>query len=240
MKTALLESLLQLLIISPLLFLGFRKNPTAPKKFLLYFVGIFVLCTLAVAAGSSTVFFQGQQWNWAGKGLALLLEAGLVAFLVKKEQLSSGIRFRFDWSGSRNLLLVCCSYFILRILLYTVSGEANWNIHPETSLFQASLPGIQEELLFRGLLLALLNSVFLVPKFRILGTDAGLGVLISSLLFGLVHGCTLSAQNSLQLNYFMFAQTCFDGLLFALLAQKTKSIVPGIVFHNLLNLIGQH
>lgn len=65
-------------------------------------------------------------------------------------------------------------------------------------------------------------------------------VILTTLLFGLDHGISLSKSLDVNVNYFGLVRTAFDGFLFALLVQKTKSIVPAVIYHNLLNLIGNH
>jgi membrane protease YdiL (CAAX protease family) len=102
------------------------------------------------------------------------------------------------------------------------------------------MPGLQEELLYRGILLGLLSSVFVIPGFKFLNVNFGLAAIITSLLFGLTHGISVNENFNFNFNYFSFFRTTFDGFLFALLAGKTKSIFPGIIFHNILNLIGLH
>ncbi|MFN8264422.1 MAG: CPBP family intramembrane glutamic endopeptidase, partial [Chitinophagales bacterium] len=62
----------------------------------------------------------------------------------------------------------------------------------------------------------------------------------TSLLFGLAHGISINENFNFSFNYFVLFRTTFDGFLFALLTEKTKSIFPSIVFHNILNLIGLH
>ncbi|AWM33555.1 hypothetical protein DDQ68_12630 [Hymenobacter nivis] len=49
------------------------------------------------------------------------------------------------------------------------------------------MPGLTEELAFRGVLLALLDRTF-TERVRVLGADVGRGTVSSSLVFGLCHG----------------------------------------------------
>ena len=64
--------------------------------------------------------------------------------------------------------------------------------------------------------------------------------MLTSLLFGLAHGLRINENLTFSMNFFVFARTTFDDFLFALLTVKTKSLLPGMVFHNVLNLIGLH
>jgi membrane protease YdiL (CAAX protease family) len=205
-----------------------------------YFVFIYVLTNLILNACSGIILFQGQQWNWAGKCLALAVEILFVLVISPFPKSIFSISKKVDWSGTRPLLILCFIYIVFRIGMYATSGEASLQIHPETTLYQATLPGLQEELLYRGILLGLINTVFIHPGFRFLNVNFGLSTMLTSLLFGLAHGLSLTVNLTFSMNFFVFARAAFDGFLFALLTEKTKSLLPGMVFHNVGNLIGLH
>ncbi len=94
--------------------------------------------------------------------------------------------------------------------------------------------------MYRGILLGLINAVFVHPGFSFLKINFGLGTILTSLLFGLAHGLSINENLTFNMNFFVSARTTFDGFLFALLTVKTKSLLPGIFYHNVLNLIGLH
>jgi membrane protease YdiL (CAAX protease family) len=147
---------------------------------------------------------------------------------------------KIEWAGTISILAVCVIYFFIRLSLYYFSGSAVPEIHTEQFLFQATLPGLQEELLFRGILPGLLQKVFQHPVWKVWRLRFGWAALSTSILFGLSHGIGFNEDHTLYVNAFAFFRTAFDGLLLAVLTEKTKSIFPGVVYHNLLNLIGNH
>lgn len=51
----------------------------------------------------------------------------------------------------------------------------------------AIMPGINQELIYHGLLLGLLNKIF-ERKFRMFKTNFGWSTIITSLIFGILHG----------------------------------------------------
>jgi len=59
-------------------------------------------------------------------------------------------------------------------------------------------------------------------------------------LFGLTHGTYFDNDYHFHFDIFSILRTTFDGFLFALLLEKTKSLVPSILLHGILNLIGNH
>ncbi|MBP5282288.1 MAG: CPBP family intramembrane metalloprotease, partial [Lachnospiraceae bacterium] len=82
---------------------------------------------------------------------------------------------------------------------------------------QALCAPITEELTFRGLMLSRFNKA--LPKW--------LGIAISSIFFGLVHG---------ELIWFVYA-ACL-GAFFCFIAEKTNSIIPTILLHAAFNTFG--
>jgi membrane protease YdiL (CAAX protease family) len=235
-----IESFFHILILTPLLIWGRQSNKSADLKAILYVVMFYALTNLLLDSFSGVTVFQGQQWNWVGKGVALVAGVLFVSFLPNFNRTLFGITTQMNWAESKPILMFCGIYFMIRIGLYASSADASLSMHLETALYQATLPGLQEELLFRGILLGLLNSIFVLPHFRLLNVHFGLASVITSILFGLTHGMNFSRPFAFDINYFVFFRTAFDGFLFALLAEKTRSIFPSVIFHNLLNLIGQH
>lgn len=240
MLRTLLETGLILLILAPLFFVAWRSNKSSfYVRALLYFVLVYLVNNI-LTSSLAIPLFEGQRFNWLGKGAATLFLVLCVYLLpgFRKEQF--GLTWRAQWEGTKPILTIYAIYFLLRVGLYIFSGEASTAIHLETVLFQATLPGIHEELLYRGVLMGLLSAMFVRPSWRLAGVDFGWPVILTALLFGLDHGISLSKSLDVNVNYFGLVRTAFDGFLFALLVQKTRSIVPAVIYHNLLNLISNH
>ena len=79
-----------------------------------------------------------------------------------------------------------------------------------------------------------LNGSFGRP-FRLLGVEFGFGVLVSSLLFGVMHALNTVDyfEGRFECAWQMGVATFFAGLFFGLLREKTGSIVAGGVAHGL-------
>ena len=94
------------------------------------------------------------------------------------------------------------------------------------------MPGIDEESLFRGVLLAIFIAAFGKP-FRIAGIQIGCGALPIVVFFGLVHGLsegfTADAVKSIVVATVM-------GAGFLWLKERTGSIWVAVLVHNLANL----
>jgi membrane protease YdiL (CAAX protease family) len=97
------------------------------------------------------------------------------------------------------------------------------------------MPGLDEEPLYRGVLLALLVSAFGKP-WRIAGVGIGWGALPIVLFFGLAHA--VSQELNIEAAVSVFAAMVM-GAGFLWLKEKTSSIWIAVVVHNLANLGSQ-
>jgi membrane protease YdiL (CAAX protease family) len=233
-----LNSIVHLALLLPLFIIAWRRAKNKSFTPLIWFGIIYMISNLLQTMLSDVVLFEGQQYNWVGKGAALLFLV-VCCFIIKGYSKKDFGLVSPAWENSKSLLRVCAIYLLIRIGLYVFSSEASAAIHTETFLFQATLPGLQEELLFRGLLLGLLNSFF-VSNWTVIKVKFGWAAIITSVLFGLAHAVSYSGSFGIHFEPMLFVRTVFDGFLFALLVQKTRSIVPAAIYHNLLNLISNH
>ncbi len=92
--------------------------------------------------------------------------------------------------------------------------------------------GFGEEIFYRGYIQSRVDEPFGRP-FRVLGFEFGLGLLVSSLLFGFVHALDTVDYFA---GHFDFgwgygAQNFFEGLFFGCVRAKTGSVLPGAVMH---------
>jgi membrane protease YdiL (CAAX protease family) len=110
--------------------------------------------------------------------------------------------------------------------------------HPslEAISFAATLPGLDEELVFRGILLAILIAAFGKP-WRVLGVSVGWGAVAVICLFGVAHGYETASQGAPWLLACLIA--LISGMMGAMLLwikERTGSIWLGVLVHNLANL----
>ncbi len=89
---------------------------------------------------------------------------------------------------------------------------------------------LSEEILFRGYIQSRLNSVFDRPN-RFFGVSWGLGLVISSVLFGLWHlGWKSGAPEWPHVLWTMFA-----GLILGFVREKSESIIAPAILHGIMN-----
>jgi uncharacterized protein len=94
--------------------------------------------------------------------------------------------------------------------------------------------GFGEELLFRGYIQSRLNAAWGRP-FQFFGVSWGWGVVIMSLLFGLMHWINLGslAMGNWQLEPWWGFWTIFAGLVLGFVREKTGSIAASTILHGL-------
>jgi membrane protease YdiL (CAAX protease family) len=107
-----------------------------------------------------------------------------------------------------------------------------------TVLWLAVGAGCGEELLYRGYIQSRVNESFGRP-FRVLGIQFGMGLLVSSLLFGFLHA--LNSVDYFQ-GRFTFAwgfgiANIFTGLLYGCLRETTGGILAPVVTHATLDVL---
>ena len=101
----------------------------------------------------------------------------------------------------------------------------------ETILFQLTLPGIDEEIAYRGIMLGLLVSV--LKPFR--ETIFHPAILVTAILFGLGHGLFITKSFELSFDIFSFLSSCILGIIWGWLTIKSGSIFLSLTSHNLGN-----
>lgn len=172
----------------------------------------------------------GGSWNWQGKLLALgatLAIASLPAFGWRQ----SGFTLVQELGSLKAALPICIVYcaFFLVIALVFPGGDSD----AETIAFQLTMPGLEEELFYRGILLLALDKAFRGRK-RFLGVDWGWGAVLSCLLFGMTHAFGF-ADGQFTFDAIIMALTAIPSLLGVWLRLRTQSLLLPVLLHNFGN-----
>jgi uncharacterized protein len=202
----------------------------APRPWAVAFLATLALCLWlpALPAAWPGERQLGARWNWSGQLLALLAMLGMAALLVKR----AGLSWRemgFTWTQQRGslgpALGISGGVLVMHFVWMSFSPLRLSGVTPETWLYQASMPGLVEEPLFRGVLLALLDRAF-VARRQVFGASFGWGAAVVTLVFLALHGVRIGHLTGV----------LPAALLFLWLRQRTGSLVLPIVVHNLWNL----
>ncbi|MBS0625386.1 MAG: CPBP family intramembrane metalloprotease [Verrucomicrobia bacterium] len=134
------------------------------------------------------------------------------------------------WAAGIGLLMASSGHFVDLFLGGEFRGPPL-----ETLAYQFTMPGLAEEPLYRGILLALFNRHF-ARKWSCFQVKMGWGAVFSALIFALVHVVTFSfKEQAFVLNMGAFIYPFLGGLVFAWIREKTGSIWPAVLAHNFAN-----
>jgi len=176
--------------------------------------------------------FSHLHWSWVGKVLAIVSSLILITLLPKLTRADAGLTWRqkAGWLGP--VLLVMAITCAISWIAQSMSHEGR-QLAQERLLFQATMPGLDEELFWRGLLLALLTRAF-GPGRELAGGSFGPAEIAVTLLFAAGHGLRLS-QGAIAFDATAFMITGLIGAGLMWLRTRTGSLVIPILTHNLVN-----
>ncbi len=202
------------------------------KRYLLIVYSIFFIATIGILFIPNLPFLDSLNWNWQGKFISLLMAILFVYFMpfLTKEQ--AGFTFKINksvWLPFTLLTIISVGYYVFNVNTFSEIDSTK-----EYLFFQLTMPGFSEEPIFRGVLLGLLNVVF-VTRRNILGANMGIGALIQAVLFGVGHAVYFDQQQHLQFYTEGFVFTFVLGAFMTYIKEKGESIIPAILFHNIFN-----
>ena len=170
-------------------------------------------------------------WNWIGKGLSIALGLAVVRIMrLSCAEIGLVLPRQNNWKWFVAGITIPV---VLSIAVNTYfRGHNPFGL--ETILYQASLPGIAEEFVYRGVLFGLLMRAYGSKE----GASLGFTVItITTLPFGLSHGFPFGVITfTFTWVFFLFA-LCL-GCWLAIVRCCTKSIMIGVIAHNLANVVG--
>lgn len=220
-----------LLVVGAILGLLDRKN-FAPKWLLIAAALVLINDVALTRAYGLIPDFIGD-WNWVGKGLALIFTL-VIASLPAFGWQHSGLTLRQERSGLVSALVV--GLVMVALFTWLALGPNPEPTNTETYAFQLTMPGLEEEPFYRGILLLALNEAFR-GRLRALGIGWGWGALLSSLLFGLTHAFAFD-EGAFSFDLVPFLLTGVPALILVWLRERTGSLLLPILLHNYANSIG--
>jgi membrane protease YdiL (CAAX protease family) len=234
MSKSIIESFIHFLFILPLI-LFFVKKWDKGKIFLLGLFLLFFITNqflLKLPIFFSEFNFTKTWWNFSGKIYAIF--GSLLLYFIFQKHLKTNDYITVKQTSLKPVLLV----FLLLIVLGLIEAFLFYNMEwdSEKLLFQLTMPGIDEELMYRGLLLGVLTSL-IIDEIKILKFSINPSLWIIGILFGLIHGLTLNENFGLEFKLFHFLKTFVLGTIWGWMTVKSRSILLPIISHNLSNFI---
>jgi uncharacterized protein len=169
----------------------------------------------------------GTHWNWTGKVLSLALSAVVIVVLgLRADAVGLTLKHRHTKIGVIAVLLFIVWGTCLGLLFKPGAVDA------ETLLFQASMPGLSEELVYRGIVPAILLG--LVRGKRPTHGIPWVIIFSTAIVFGAWHGLQYSKGSfgfDVMSALFPFIGSIPGGWL----RFKTESLLFPILVHSLAN-----
>lgn len=169
-------------------------------------------------------------WNWQGKLMALAITiaiAALPAFGFRRV----GLTLAHEPGSLKAATPVAAAYcvFFVGIAMLFPADQASG----EDVAFQLTMPGLEEELFYRGILLFALDQAFRGRK-QLLGIDWGWGAVLSSVLFGMTHAFAYS-DGGFSFDPITMALTGIPSFIAVWLRLRTGSLLLPVLLHNFGN-----
>jgi membrane protease YdiL (CAAX protease family) len=235
------ETALMLAVAAPLIAVGLwqaRKRESRSRRprelGLIAALAVFALDNLVLRVPAIGPF-AALAWGWQGKVLELALVIAVVAIAPRLTWRDVGVTAPLG-RGWRAPVIVLAAVSVGLPVIFIVALGARDQLTVEGWLFEATVPGLAEELVFRGVLLTLFDRAFGRP-WRIAGAEVGWGGLITAVLFAAMHAIGVDRAGSVHVEP-LLALGPFVGGVFASWARaRLDQIAPLIALHNLSNLI---
>ena len=214
--------------------IGFTRRDDFSLGWLLVAAGLVFLNSFMLRRGYGCLpkFFPWAQWNWQGKALALAATLS-IASLPNFGWRRSGLTLAQAEGSLKSCIpvaLLYCLFFVAMAYIFPDRAAS-----PETIAFQLSMPGLEEEPFFLGILLFALDRAF-TARVRILGAEWGWGAVLSCALFGLAHALGFS-QGHFSFDPLTMALTALPSFIAVWLRLRTGSILLPVLLHNFGNSI---
>ena len=234
MTKILLEAILQVIILIPIAFILLKKKSKINFQRLLIFTITYIVYQvfLVLPKINSSFDFIKSSWNWDGKIYGII--CGVFCYFAFKKYFCENNFFTLK-QKKKNLkpaTIGAIAIVVLSTIIWYLFGKSKFDL--ETLAFQISLPGIDEEIMFRGILLGLL-ATSLKDKILFLGNPS---ILITAILFGFMHALTLNKNFAIDFEPIYFLQTGLAGYIWGWITIKSRSILLAILSHNFSNFFG--
>jgi membrane protease YdiL (CAAX protease family) len=206
-----------------LLIVGKRKILSQYRFVIIFFLFYFV-DNLAIALANR---FPGLQF--IPKTYSILITLALLcAFRSMLSPDEAGISLRQN-TGS----FVPSAGVLLAIALWSSfvgSHLPQGELSVSTLVYLAVMPGLNEELIYRGVLPACLDKIF-SKNWSLAAAKVGWSTAITTVLFGLLHGLWLDDGFQSHIEVVWIRNALLSGFIFAWLRERTGSLIMPILAH---------
>lgn len=206
---------------------------TYRKRAVLWAIISFVVYFSSVIAGSVFQKALGLklQMGWGQHIVSIIVVLIFASFFKKpKDLLGLSIPQYNKWLSISFLT----AFFVIIVNIITrMVGDVPAELGSlEYYIYEATLPGLGEELGLRGLVFGFL--LYYAKQENLSSKGIWALMILQALPFGLLHLFQVSGVEAI----LVFLYTTFAAIALAWLRAKTGSIIPSIIAHNLINVFG--
>jgi membrane protease YdiL (CAAX protease family) len=198
-------------------------------------VAYFVLLTSVGGRIAPLPFFDVFERHWQGKILDLLWVVILFAMFRRWARDEAGVTWRIRHGSLVPAVITIGGVFVLfaglAMLTVALDPSSRSAVSLEQLAYDATIPNLTEELIWRAAMLAVLDRAFGTPK-EVLGAKVGWGLVITAALFGLGHTILVDLDTgawSVSLAGGVFATVM--GVALAWIWARTGSVWPAFLLH---------
>lgn len=231
--------LIWLAIILPLLIIAQVTSKNTNPKYIILFGAYFLLDSYTRLLGYQFIKldFLDLKANWSGMFLSFILALIFILYHSKRIREDIGFSTKFNKKTVRLGVLIFLGFlvfdFIFKMILFPKGGQFNL----ELFMFQASMPGLTEEIVFRGILLWILSKAF-VPSKKNKGVSFGWGFVIVTFLFAMMHGVILTETMEFKVDIITIIYlTLITSLSLGILRKFSGNLILPVIGHNVVNLM---
>lgn len=195
-------------------------------SFIIVMLISFIVCNIVSSIISPIFATLGQEAMLPGLIVGSIITALLYIYIFK-------IKGFFSFSNFNLAFILTCP-----LILYIIISIFDSNIVIPTidvllmGILLALGPGISEEILFRGIMISYLMKFFRNSK-SIYGI-----LILSALIFGLIHIANVVVGAPLDSSIFQAFYTFALGIMFGAVYLRTGNLLVPIIFHSIIDIIG--
>lgn len=197
----------------------------------------FLLAALLLVRSSLGLNILPSPWQ----GMIFEAALALAVILATRRVAANGLTMNISrraWRAALTTTALLAAFVALRAIGLKILGRADssGSLNPEYFLYLLTMPGIAEELVYRGVIQSWLNGCLPRP-WNFAGAPLGLGFVITAVVFWAVHAFIVIPPAQISFYWPTVTLQLIVGLGFGWLRERTGSIVPGILAHNLVNIL---